>query len=336
MHNLLRKLWHAIDNGGIPGIINFVSGLPEMVNISSVSQDLICGASIDGAITLDGNTGTVPTGFSISGSGSSAVYTMSKHIMASSMTISSGITLKPAGHFLKVKGDLTLGNNVTIQANGNGGGTGLNGASPPSSGFFSGGSAGGNGKTQGQAGAGGAGSSVIGVKLGGTGGTGGTTPSGAGGAGSSTNNWVKSNGDKFVQAIQGFFISGTSVALLGGGSGGGGGGGVTNTYSNPGGGGSGAGVIVILVGGTITYGSNCRITAIGGAGKDAYNSSIPANTRGGGGGGGGGGAIFVRSKRKIGSVTFDVSGGAGGNKVSSSDTNGSAGSSGYYKEVYLL
>lgn len=336
MHKLLRDLIQKIDDfGAAGGLVQFTTLIPSFVDIAFSSQNIICSDGSDGDIVLDGGEGIIP-GFDKSGSGSSAIYTMTNHLTCSNLTISSGIELKPAGYLFRVRENMTLGDNCKITANGaNGSGASLGAGSTGN--YYGGGTSGGTGRTDNGIDGGNATSFTSPyVYLGGNGGAGGNGASGnTGGTSVTTNKWAETNGDKFYALLHSFAVNSvTELTKLAGGMGGGGGGGhnVASSIDISGGGGGGGGVIVIMVGGKITYGTGCSIEAKGGNGANATTETT-ANL--GGGGGAGGGCVIVRSKVKAGSVTITVTGGTAGTKTGTG-TDGTAGVDGFSREVYFV
>jgi hypothetical protein len=229
------------------------------------------------------NGSTVIAGMTPAGN----VYTATRDLYFTNLTINSGITLQMAQWRLF----------VTDTLSGPGSGTAtittssLAGFYPP-------------------AGLGGAGgSSAVGSPSpqtqhslsGANGGHGGTATTNAGGAASGA--VLALNRPHYIQLIlEGIdLIQGTSVFnYYEGGNGGGGGGGNTGVG---GAGGSGGGILVIVARVMVSGGGTLALTANGGNGANGVSG-----TAGGGGGGGGGGAIIVCSQSVSPGSSFNVSG----------------------------
>jgi hypothetical protein len=231
--------WTGGQNGTSAGIIVKLTGGGAL---TSTPMTVNFGTGADGAATLDG--AAVPAGATLS----AGVYTLTRDVQYSSLTINANQQVHTNGYRIFVAGPFSFGNNAQI-SNGGGNGTsggGAGGGAIASSLGFGGG----------QGGAAGASAPAVTNALGSAGGAGAfasgavTTPSTANGGSSPSPAQVAA-----------------PAAPYSGGSGGGGG------ASGAGGGGGGGGVVFIAAE-TIT--GNGYITARGGNGAN-----------GGGGGGGG-------------------------------------------------
>ena len=293
-------------------------GSPPVYAAPTGGASGVFGSGIDGALVLDGTSSV--TGFTRSGT----VYSPTRDIMATNLTVQPGVTLS-----LKVSWRVyctgTITNAGTIDANGwpgsifGGSGSGLNWGS-----LGRGGSAGAGGTGAGTAGQA-SWDNTGGSKIAGNGGAGGLGSSGAGGTGATAAAPTHEYG-----AVWGFHTApgcttgyavgnaagnGWLVQLRGGGGGGGGGGDGTNPG---GGGGSGGNPVLIVARHFVNTGT---VTADGGAGGSAYAGNC------GGGGGGGGGAIILSSVTHANTGTITANGGAGGTKQGTG-VNGTAGAAG--------
>lgn len=263
-----------------------------------------------GAVTLTGTS--TYTGITLSGGN----YTLTRDLYAASLTISSGVTLFPAGYRIHCRGTLT--NSGTITAAGNAA-SGATGGAATGAGSNGGGRLGGNSSTaNGSNGAAGAGSNCCGAA--GAGGLGSTGT--AGSAGTTTGLpglWYKMPHAALTGVFQEF---NSSFTLLGAGGGGGGGGDGTNAG---GAGGGGGGLVLMFAWNIVNSGT---ITAAGG------NGASPAAGNTGGGGGGGGGGIFAWTLAAWAAGTTSVAGGTAGTGHGSG-ASGSNGSSGTVANVIV-
>lgn len=278
----------------------------------------------DGALNFDGVT-TPVAGASLSGS----IYTMTRPVHATTISIANGVAIRPAGFPLHAQGAITGTGAAKIEMNG-GAGSGTVGGSAVGVGsdnWYPGGTNGVAGVAGSQAagaakascpavfsnsgGAGGATNTAGGAGVSGKGGGGGGGSSALGGAGGSIsfgsvreNDWeTDSCWDRGRDLANAVFTCGSA-----GGSGGGGSGGA--------GGGSGAsgGWIVVRCRSI----SGVSVESKGGAGAAATNNNA------GGGGGGSGGVVFVQYAEGS-APTVDVSGGAGGNGAGTGGRGGDGG-----------
>lgn len=282
-----------------------------MAEIQSVTVETggigFFGDGADGALTYDGSTtilGMVPSG---------SVYTLTRDIYPSSMTVNTGVTIKNRGFRIICKGTLTLTGTAKIHDNGNNGtNTGTKGSALAAAGMLQASSAqGGNDQV--------AGSSIT-SSLGGAGGAGGGGSGGAGGTvtAPSTNN----GGTNLLRSLPFTLWIDTMIFALTLKGGAGGGGGTDGT--NVGGGGGGGGGAVVVAAKTITGAG--FIQAIGG------NGGAGNTTNDSGGGGGGGGFVCIVT-RSVAGVTISAAGGTGGASGGGAGVAGSNGSAGRVYEV---
>lgn len=231
-------------------------------------------------------------------------YTLTRDVMATTVEIQSGVTIKTAG--FRIRAQVAIYGTGTISDNGNAasgvtGGTALAEAGTLARASTAGGagevttSKGGTNATAAVGGAGGLGGEG---KSGNTGGAGGTITAPEAKLGSVHELNVAQGG--YIEAASG------NTKLVGGAGGGGG----TGEGTKKGGGGGGGGGIVFIscpkISGTL------KIEAVGGAGGKAE----AAATEGAGGAGGGGGALILSVAESISAtVVLSVAGGAGGAAV---------------------
>lgn len=272
----------------------------------------VFGGGADGVLHFDGTTtilGMAP---------SSNVYTLTRDVMATTITIDSGVTIATVNFGIWCSGVLT--NNGTISNNGQDAPDFHGGASTAAA-RYGATSAGGTNSTSCPPGwmvaqaAAAAGSSAVG-----TAGTNGRGNGGGGGGGASTGG---SDGGSIALLTGGIAgaIEDMRVGRSAGstrtqwtfGSGGGEG---SPEGGNAGGGGAGGGMIY-LAAHTLT-GSGV-VQARGGAGSNALGSTS------GGGGGGGGGLILCEYWTRGGSLTIDTNGGAAGTGVGGGHSGGIGG-----------
>jgi hypothetical protein len=293
--------------------------------------EALFGTGPDGAVTFDGSAtvlGMVPA---------SNVYTMTRDIAVTNMTVNTGITVNSAGFRIFVTGILT--NNGHVSSNGK------NGASPVTAGgvsftsaFFanpnSSGGAGANGNSAGNNGtvqanttpqpyasdsvntatAHAANGATTGA--GGGGGDGGVNNGGTGGGGGAVTAAAQGYSDFMTFYTAHSSGRGATSAI---GCGGGGGGGASNGTTGQGGGGGSGGGVVFVAANVIT--GTGDFTAVGGNGGNSVAGNATAT---GGGGGGGGGIVAILYRTSTGSWTTSVAGGTGGNKTGTG-TNGGNG-----------
>jgi len=277
------------------------------------------GDGSDGSLNFDGTAtvlGMAPAG---------GVYTITRELFATDLTIAAGVRLNCRSYGLWVSGTLT-GVDATsiISANGVAGSGSTPGpadsATAPYS-FASGAGGAGRTATSGPGSNGGG----IGVSPCGSGGAGGAGGAGVGGsAGVSTPAAANRGGSNAIDWIwrRCRYFDGTTVANAGGGSGGGGGG-LFHTVGSGAGGGGGAGARSVVVFARALAGTG-YIEANGGAGA---NSTAAGGDVGGGGGGGGGGFAALVTSSPSSSWTVRANGGAFG-AGTGGGANGAAGSAG--------
>ncbi len=300
---------------------------PSVVTTSATARIInllfgVFGDGSDGALAYDGTTtilGMAP---------SSNVYTLTRDIYASSITLSGTAVIKTAGFRVFCTGLTTVPSTCRIHNDGNAAVTTTAGAITSTAGTLGAGTAGGAGGAGNNAGS--AGTNLTngfpgGTGLGGAGGTDGTH------AGAAAGTWtvataVMGGGRHLPSLITGHLHgSGTTntvalTTMFMGGSGGGGAG-CDNAATSGGAGGGGGGVLVLA---TQKLSLGGTITCTGGAGS----AGISAANNAGGGGGGGGGVCIVLYGSKVGAGTITAAGGAGGAKAGASGVAGSAGAAG--------
>jgi hypothetical protein len=267
----------------------------------------VFGTGTDGAVTLDGST--TYNGFS---SLAGSVYTLTRDVQASSLTINNGVTLKTANYRVFCTGTITNNGTISNVGNNASGGTGGGVSSGASLGGGRGGGAGGTGVS-------GTGGNGTAASAGSAGGNGGAGTSGAAGSGASPTGPSAANAGNNplalpFAALTSILIFGTFQGILQFGCGGGGGG--SDLASNAGGGGGGGGSVIVLFAAAVV--NNGTITAAGG------NGAAGTGGNAGGGGGGAGGAILVYT---LTAWTAGTTSAAGGTAGSGSGT-GSGGSNG--------
>lgn len=277
------------------------------------------GDGSDGSLNFDGAAtvlGMAPSG---------GVYTFTREVFATDVTVGSGVRLALESYGLYVNGTLT-GTDATSFVSANG---------LPASGVTAGGqqaaaapyhfvSTGGGTGRQTTSGAGSNGGTVNPSPCG-AGGNGGAAGANAGGNGGSVIAAVASRGgsrslDWVFRKCR--YLDGASFVGAHAGSGGGGGG-LTTGGGSGGGGGGGGGARAAVVFARLVAGTG-YIEANGGVGG---NSTAAGGHVGGGGGGGGGGAAILVTSSPTPSWTVRADGGAGGSGAGGGN-NGNAGSAG--------
>ena len=315
---------------------------PSIYNNQLQSQYL--GDGSDGAATFDGTT-TYSAFSTTTGAAPNLVYTLTRNIYLTNLTISSGKTINPANFIIYVNG--TASGTGTLQTNGGNGGNGGNGVGSSSGGtggtgggaalvgFFTSpaGGAGGLGGSNGSAGAPGTNGTSVSNALGSSGLVGGAavgiylgTGAGAGGtAGVATAPVISIARNPSYMSVIGNSM-GVSIFGTQGGAGAGGGGGCGNGIGSGGGGGGAgqAGGIIFLV--VNIYSANYAITATGGTGGNGGNRA-GGGGGGGGGSGGNGGVSVLLYKTKTGINTYTLTGGTAGTGGTGA-SNGNAGTAG--------
>jgi len=294
------------------------------------------GSGVDGALVFDGVAtvaGLVP---------SASTYIMVRDIFATTLTVATGVTLKPSGFRIYCNETLvcsgsgkidastaaattqtaTFPTGGTIGANGGSGaagGNGTNNTTPSNAGVLGYASAGGTG-------------GASGIGSGGSSGTGGTQSSVVAQSSASITG-VPQAGSLFAYSaatlgyLVGTGLSGSFVSFQAAGcpiAGGCGGGGASGSGGFGGGGGGGGGVLAIAAKSIVLASPSCFLAKGGGGAPGQAGNS-------GGGGGGGGGCILIAYSSASFGGTFTPSSqtapGAGGSGVGSG-TAGSAGQNG--------
>ncbi len=274
------------------------------------------GDGSDGAGVADGSTALA--GASLAAN----VYTLTRDVYYTNLTVSTGVTIKPSGYRIFGTGILTLNGTATIQTNGNAGGNGGNG-----------GDAGGSGGTAGTAGTAGAALADGYLK--------GSLAGVVGGAGAAPNN-NGSNGNNGSNTLNSIGSSATNGANAGGGGAASGG----NAAGGTGGGGGTAGTVtasnvrlianwhlatlldISSTGATVKFDNSASSGSGGGGGAGGNRFGVGTANGGGGGGGGGSGssggimAIYFRSIIVGASASMTCNGGKGGNGGNGGNGNG--------------
>jgi len=369
---LLRLLKLAADPGGTAGEVQIypkdVAGVTQLfaqAGDGTVSQLTPLGGAVpagvgtpwygdgaDGALVFDGAATVTGIG-GMSLAPAASVYTLTRDLYATDLSVSTGVTILASGFRIFCTGTLTLTGTANIKCDGGNGSAGA-------------GNAGGNGGTRaigfsgvladtaiGLAGApqngggsvgnnptnthlGRAAGTVAGGASGANAGGNGSTLQGGGGGGGDGNNGGGSpaqtpsalNADGFHTTPQ--LISGRNVigGQMGTGSSGGSGAGGASGGTAGGGGGSGAAGGTIVIGARLIAGAG-TIQALGGNGGDGEPGA-----GGGGGGGGSGGVIGIVTDSAFPlSVAVSVAGGSGGAAGNGSSGAGGTGGTGLYYEV---
>ena len=276
----------------------------------------VFGDGSDGALVFNGVASPV-AGATLSGS----TYTLTRDIFASSISISTAVSLFNSSFKIFCSGAATFNGTANINANGKSGVTNTAGSAVGANTL--------GGSTVGSNGAVGNAGAVTNPTnaLGGNGGNGGASV-GSGALGGTAGAPTAAQGGINVasnihNALSGALAGTAATTLFIGGAGGGGGGG--DNVSNPGGGGgSGAGVLLVAARSFIAVGtSGTQIQAIGG------NGGSPASGNTGAGGGGGGGKIIIVTTAALPSgIATSAAGGTHGTPsgTGGAGTNGAAGS----------
>ena len=338
---------------------NIVIGGTTIQYVITNSGIFSYGDGSDGTATCDGSTAV--TGMSRSGS----IYTLTRDVYFDSLTINSGVTVKPDGYRIFVKNTFTVSG--TIERNGGNGTNGSNGITSPfgpaggagasqTDGYLIGGASGGAGGAAGAAGgagvdgtAGESASNCLGVSgsAGGSGGggSGATPPPGAGGAaGTATAANVKLIANWHLATLLDISSSGSTVKFTpngggGGGGGGSGGAGGSGVTGGSGGGGGCAGGIIAIYAKVLTISATGSITANGGNGGNGGSGFSASQGAGGGGSGGNGGIIVLvyNSYTNNGSITVNggTKGTAGATSLAPAAQDGSNGSTGTIYQFQL-
>lgn len=291
------------------------------------------GDGSDGSLTYDGAT-------TILGMAPAAnVYTLTRDIFATTMTVNAGVTIKTNGYRIFCSTSLTMNNATTsiIQNLGNAAVLDVAGATPAANSVIGGAA----GKTGGAAGNNSVGSPgvvsdsltncILSTMIGGTGGkggdctaTGGGTARAGGAAATPAGSATVYSGIKDFMTITtmtnmvGPFKIGTAGCSGGGGADGGNG----NTGGQGGGGGSTGGCVFIAAKTVLGTGTIKATGGVGGNGTATTQSTGFSRGGGGAGGGGCGGVIVMITRTTANPYTFTVTGGAPG--TASAGVNGGA------------
>ena len=303
------------------------------------------GDGSDGAGVADGSTALA--GASLAAN----VYTLTRDVYYTDLTVSTGVTIQPSGYRIFGQGTLTMNGTATISRNGISGSNGSTGrAGTPQTGGAGGGAladgylkgsvAGATGGTggPGTTGAGLDGGSAAGTatsnSIGSSGSNGGTGGNGGGGhvggtgtGGTATASNVKLIANWHLATLLDIAASGSTVKFDnsagagggGGGASGNGGGGINQSGGggSGGGGASGGGIIAIYFR-SITIGASASIIANGGVGGNGGNGQnnpsgvAPGGGGGAGGAGGNGGQIIIVYNSLTNNGSLTAAGGAGG------------------------
>ena len=289
------------------------------------------GDGSDGAGVADGSTSLA--GASLAGS----IYTLTRDVYYTDLTISTGVTIKPSGYRIFGTGTLTFTGTAAITGNGIAGSAGANGTSGASTGgagggaladgYLKGSAAGGTGGNGGNS-AGtpatvGADGTAVTNSIGSSGVAGGNGGAGNGGAGANagaagtaTASNVKLIANWHLATLLDVSSSGSTVKFNNSGGASGGGGGQyqsTNSPGGAGGGGGSAGRILAVYFRNIVGSGTGMISANGGAGGAGGNGvTVSAGGGGGGGGGNGGQVILVYNTFTTNSMSITATAGLGG------------------------
>jgi len=303
----------ATGNTVVAGTLN-ITGAASASNLSGTNtgdQTLpVYGDGADGAVTFDGSSAYSFATYS------STIYTLTRDVWATTVSVSSGYTVITAGYRLFAQNEIS--NYGAIHNNGSSG-AGTTAGAGGLGGFFKAGGAGAVGLLAASAGAAGNAQATptANTWVGGIGGRGGqgrlnnigfnggqitsanvTTPANADGGSKVTSN--------YVNYLTRYVVGATNWQMTPSIGGGGGAKSVTGTAATSGGGGGGGGICFVAA--PIITG-NGVISANGGSGGNA------AGTGGsfGGGGGGGGGVVCVIAKTSA--ITPTATGGTGGTSI---------------------
>lgn len=299
----------------------------------------IFGNGADGPLLCDGVAAV--TGMTLV---SANIYRLDRDIYATTLTVNSGVTIKPGNSTAgttptwRIFCSVALLNNGTIQTNGTDAGSGVlqaagsAGAAAGNAGGSIGGA--GNGTTGRIAGTGAGPSGLTGIATdptgggaGGNGGTGGNGINGGGGAGNA--GAVSIRPFRYVEATVITLSSAGAITTLRGGSGGGGGGAGggngTGLGGGSGGSGGGGGLVFIWAKAIINTGTISANGGNGGNGGIGGTAGGGATGGGAGGGGGGGGWIYLVYGSISNTGTISVNGGAKGTGAAGGNGGGTGG-----------
>ena len=286
------------------------------------------GTGRDGAVAADGTNAITIKG--VSHSPSAGVYTLTRDMDASTLTLSGGARIHANGFFVRAWQIIVSDSSTCfISDNGNDGGAPTAGAAKSNT-CTTGRTAASAGTGRTTPGAAGAGNNATSPSLGGNGGAGGS--GGAGGAGGAGGTAQAPNADDGVMDALYSLVSGkASSAVWRGGAGGGGGGQGTGGTGTSGGGGGGGGVLYVMA--TEVHADSSGTLVCEALGGNAGNASGGSTLSGGGGGGGGGAVLLLRRVQTGTAPTVRATGGAAGTGVGGA--NGTAGSAGTALNITL-
>lgn len=292
------------------------------------------GDGSDGAGVADGSTALA--GASLAAN----VYTLTRDVYFATLTISTGVTIKPSGYRIFGTGTLTFNGTAAITGDGVAGSAGTTGIAPNNGaggtaladGYLKGSLAGGAGGS-GHTGGGDVGVNGVGTSnsIGSNGSNGGNGQGNSGGTGgTATVSNVKLIANWHLATLLDISSSGSTVKFDNSASSGGGGGGTGNgVTTGAGGGGAGSGGRILAVYfRVIVIGASATLTANGGIGGAGGNGSASGQGSGGGGGGGNGGQIILVYNTISNSGMLAASGGTGGAKGTGGTGDGVAGVNG--------
>ena len=287
------------------------------------------GTGRDGAVAADGANAITIKG--VSHSPSSGVYTLTRDIDASTLTLSGGARIHANGFFVRAWQIIVSDSSTCfISDNGNDGGAPPAGAAK-SNACTTGRTAASAGAGRTSPGAAGAGNNATSPSLGGNGGAGGSGGAGgAGGAGGTAQ--APNNDDGVMDALYSLVSGKASSAVWRGGAGGGGGGQGTGGTGTSGGGGGGGGVLYVMA--TEVHADSSGTLVCEALGGNAGNASGGSTLSGGGGGGGGGAVLLLRRVQTGTAPTVRATGGTAGTGVGGG-ANGTAGSAGTALNITL-
>lgn len=347
-------------SGSTPGAVpaatgdgtNFLREDGTWADISATITSPYYGTGTDGVLTFDGVAAVTSSAFTtaMTLTPASNVYTLTRDIYASSITISSGVTVYTAGYRIFCTGTLT--NNGTIHNNGTNA-AGTVGGAGAGQGTLGGGGAGANGARGSGSGStaasvtncppppwttsvsssagspSGAGTATAGQDRfqggGGGGGTNGVNGNAAGGNGGALTVVASPATFDIHNLLTGRTAASTSLLFYGSGGGAGACGVVGGTGSDPSSGGGGGGGGGVYVGAKAMAGTG-TISANGGNGANGVKGD--GNSFGAGGGGGGGGLVAIVYSTRSGTQTVSASGGSGGTGSGGGTHTASNGASG--------
>lgn len=336
----------GIGDGGLSGSFNNQNnGKDGIVIISYPTGSL---TATGGTITTSGgntiHTFTSGGTFTVTALASNNIYTLTRDVYYTDLTVSTAITILPNGYRIFGLGTLTLNGTATISRNGNSGAAGVSSATV------------GSGASGGAGGAALADGYLKGCPAGGTGGgdlggsqlapVGGTTVSNSIGvnginegavAVTATASNVKLIANWHLATLLDISSSGSTVKFTGSASSGGGSSGsISGGQHGLGGGGASPGGIIAIYFKQIVLGASSIISCNGGVGGKGGDSSIAG--AGNGGSGGSGGVIVLVYNKLTNSGTLQATaglGGAGGTGFFGPGSGGSSGNAGIIYQFQL-